>query len=261
MLNQEDSGWIIDLNPKKNHNISLNIFCFHYAGSCASMFKEWCNLFPNNIKLYAIQLPGREYRFDEKLISDMSVIVSSVLEELVVLLDRPYALLGHSMGALICYELCQSLKEKGFTPPLALLLSGRDSPKYKWKSPDFSLMTDDELVEAVREYDGTPDFFLDNDSLRELWLPRFRADLTACVKYEHARLNKLDVPIFIMNGVDDQLTTETGLLDWSNYTKGKVKINYYKGDHFFVHNQVEKLSSDIIKYIFPILNNEVNMSI
>lgn len=232
---QSPSPWFVIDSRRNSDRSRIRLFCFHYAGASASIFRSWQQVIPESVELVAVQLPGREYRLVEPPMSDMKEIVSAVAEVLPPLLDKPFVFYGHSMGALIAFDLIRSLRAQGFRQPELLIVSGRDAPQFQWRDPAIRLLSDDELVDVVRDYNGTPEGFLADETLRELWLPRFRSDLTASVMYEYIEQPPLGCPIIVMFGAEDPLVSDTGLKGWIDHTKGNARFFCYPGDHFFLH--------------------------
>jgi surfactin synthase thioesterase subunit len=191
---------------------------------------------PSAVDVIAIQLPGREYRLGEPLMSDMAEIVTAVAQVMPPLLDKPYVFFGHSMGALIAFDLIRSLRQTGLPEPELLVASGRNAPQFQWRDPSIRLLSDEELVAAVRVYNGTPEELLQARIMRDLWLPRFRADMTASVMYRYVEQRPLTCPILVMSGMDDTLVSDAGLESWSAHTTGEVRFVRCPGDHFFIES-------------------------
>jgi surfactin synthase thioesterase subunit len=152
------------------------------------------------------------------------------------LLDKPFVVFGHSMGALVGFDLIRLLRARGLRQPELLIASGRNAPQFKWRDAGIQVLPDDEFIAAVRDYNGTPESLLAEASLRELWLPRLRADLTVSGMYEYIEQHPLECPILVMSGEDDSLVSEVGLQAWHDHTTRGVRFLRYPGDHFFLHS-------------------------
>src|SRR6202521_1832437 len=98
-------SWIVV--PKPRPASVMKVFGVPHAGRGASLFYPWASRLPEWVELCAVQLPGRETRMSERPLTRLGDIVEGLLREIVRQLDRPYALFGHSMGALICFELAR----------------------------------------------------------------------------------------------------------------------------------------------------------
>lgn len=229
------SPWLITYAGDKAEHVRMRLFCFHYAGATASIFRSWRGALPPEVELLAVQLPGREYRLAEPLLTEMGQIVAPLAEILPPLLDRPFVFFGHSMGALLAFDLMRILRARGFRQPELMIASGRNAPQFKWRDAGIQVLPDDQFVAAVRDYNGTPEALLAEESLRELWLPRLRADLTISGMYQYVDQHPLECPILVMFGADDGLVTDAGLQGWLSQTTGTVRFFCYPGNHFFLH--------------------------
>lgn len=233
---QSASPWLIGHGVKDAEHVRMRLFCFHYAGATASIFRSWQEAFPEGVEVFAVQLPGREYRLGEPLLTDSKQIATELADALLPLLDRPFVFFGHSMGVLIGFDVIQILRSRGLRQPELLIASGRNAPQFRWRDAGLQMLPDDEFIAAVRDYNGTPEALLAEESLRELWLPRLRADLTVSAMYEYADQRPLECPVVVMFGTDDGLVSEAGLEGWLSQTTGDVRFFQYPGDHFFLHS-------------------------
>lgn len=233
---QPASPWLIRHGAADGEPVRMRLFCFHYAGATASIFRSWRKAIPGAVELVAVQLPGREYRFAEPLLTRMGEIAPAVAELLPPLLDRPFAFFGHSMGALLGFDVIRLLRARGLRQPELLIASGRNAPQFRWRDAGIQALPDDEFIAAVRDYNGTPEALLAEESMRELWLPRLRADLSISATYEYAEQRPLECPIVVMFGEEDDLVSEAGLRGWLVHTTGRVRFFRYPGGHFFLHS-------------------------
>jgi medium-chain acyl-[acyl-carrier-protein] hydrolase len=229
------SSWLIRYEAKNREPARLRLFCFHYAGATASIFRTWQAALPPAAELVAVQLPGREYRLDEPLLSDIGQIVAGLIEVVPALLDRPFVFFGHSMGALIAFDLIRTLRARGLRQPELFIVSGRNAPQFKWRDAGVEALPDDQFIAAVRDYNGVPDALLNDETLRDLWLPRLRADLAVSATYRYVPQRPLDCPILVMFGANDQLLSDIGLRGWLTQTNARVRFSRYPGNHFFLH--------------------------
>lgn len=233
---QQETSWLVRYGVEAAERVRLRLFCFHYAGATASIFRSWPGALPRGVELLAVQLPGRDYRLTEPPLTDMDDIVDALAEVVPALLDRPFALFGHSLGALISFDLVRLLRERGLRQPELMIASGRNAPQFRWRDAGIESLPDHEFVAAVRGYDGTPEALLAEESLRELWLPRLRADLSVSARYAYVEDRPLECPILVMFGEEDGLVTDEGLRGWCRQTTGDVRFLPCPGNHFFLHS-------------------------
>src|SRR5438128_1840495 len=101
------SRWFLKFNTAPN-NFS-RLFCFAPAGGGASAFRNWGQKFPSDIEVCAIQLPGRETQSREPLVNHIDTLLDALVPEILPFLDKPFAIFGHSLGALVGYEFTRRL--------------------------------------------------------------------------------------------------------------------------------------------------------
>lgn len=244
-----NSPWLIFDETRTYHNAEMRLFCFHYAGAGASIFQNWIKLLPDEVELVAIQLPGREKRFYEPLISDVRQITTTLAKELSPFLDKPFAFVGHSIGALIGFELARVLRQRGMRQPELLIASGRNAPNVKLKVNNVHLLPDDEFAQTVRDYNGLPEAIAQNEELLELLLPRLRSDIAIAETYTYNDAEPLESRIVVFYGTEDPLVNDFGLQSWKEQTQGGFKLYSFPGDHFFLHSSEElvldKISTEL----------------
>jgi medium-chain acyl-[acyl-carrier-protein] hydrolase len=226
--------WIVCPDPRPGHHIRL--FCFSYAGGGASLFCTWPHDLSPDIEICAIQLPGRESRLTEAPYAEMGPLIDMLSAKIGPLLDRPFAFFGHSMGALVSFELARSLRRRSNLSPLHLIVSGRGAAH---RSPrvvvDHRLPTD-EMIGALRRLDGTPEEVLLNRELMELVLPTIRADFAVCGTYAYRHEPPLACPITAFGSRTDPHVSIDDLAAWRAQTNGPFSLRTFEGGHFFVRD-------------------------
>src|SRR5689334_8070972 len=119
--------WFTSQRP--NERARLRLFCFPYAGGGAEIYRLWPQNLPSEVEVCVAQLPGRGMRLREQPFTSLDALVETGTEAIAPLLDKPFALFGHSMGAMISFELAQRLRERGGPQPAHLFVSGRRAPQ------------------------------------------------------------------------------------------------------------------------------------
>ena len=117
-------------------------------------------------------------------------------------------------------------------------------------------LPDDDFIAAVRDYNGVPETLLAEQSLRDLWLPRLRADLTVSSSYEYVEQRPLECPIVVLFGTRDGLVTDAGLRGWIAQTSGSVRFFRCPGDHFFLHSAEQLVLAKVSAELENQLNRE-----
>lgn len=214
----------------------LRMLMFPYGGAGTAAFRAWTRLIPRDAQLGLVQLPGRESRFAERpaeRIEDNADPIADALERLVA--DVPTVFFGHSMGALLAYEVARRLEARGARGPALLLASGHRAPHLPYPRPPVHGLSDDELLERLRELNGTPQAVLADRELLRLFLPTIRADLRACETYVHRPGPPLSCPITAYGGLSDRHVPRAALEAWAGHTRGAFTVRLFPGDHFFLH--------------------------
>jgi medium-chain acyl-[acyl-carrier-protein] hydrolase len=218
---------------RESPGATMRLFCFPYAGAGASVFRKWPDGLPRNIELWALQLPGRENRFAEPASDLIGPIVEQVADAVSDLLERPFALFGHSMGALIAFELVRHLRRSGNTLPAGLLVSGQRAPQIKETSPRRCDLPEKEFLEMLGNMNGTPRDVLGNPELMEMLIPVLRADFAVCQKYVYATEPPLPCPIVAFAGRQDGEVGPDMVQLWQEQTSADFKFRIFPGDHFY----------------------------
>jgi medium-chain acyl-[acyl-carrier-protein] hydrolase len=223
--------WLAPVSPRPR--AAFRLVCFPYGGGSAASFHGWRDWLPANFDTYAVQLPGRANRLREPPRRSLRPLVEELADALGPDLRRPTVVFGHSLGALLAFELARALRRRGDPPPLTLLLSGCRAahvpPRTRWGELD-----DDDFVAFVARLGGTPPEVLRNRELLELALPALRADLELFETYRHEPEPPLDVPIAAFAGTDDDQAPVEDVREWRLHTAAGFSFDLLPGGHFFL---------------------------
>jgi surfactin synthase thioesterase subunit len=226
-----------------------------HAGGACSVFRDWHADLPDWLDVIGVQLPGRENRFGEPPLRDIPSIVAALTPELVEIADRPLYLFGHSMGALLAFELCHALERAGASVR-HLFVSGRWAPHATARTslsgapePDLHALPTPHLLAAMSELGGIPPAILEHTELLELVLPVLRADLEACDRYIYRTRSPLDCPITALGGDRDPAVDRADLEPWSAHTRRSFDLLVLPGDHFYIASARAKLLWELAKRI------------
>ena len=210
---------------------AMDLFCLNYAGGSTAVFREWNRLFPDWISVRPVEFPGRGTRMGEPLISDPVDLGTLLTREMDVHIRRPFAIFGHSLGAALGYRI--ALHFQNHRPALAFFPSGRHSPTTSDPAIRRAHLPDDELLQAVRDLNGSPAEVLDNRELMAFLLPIIRADfaLSEAIRAERdARM--LTCPIHVFGSKDDVEVPVASLAEWQVVAHGDFSQTLLPGDHF-----------------------------
>src|SRR5262249_3231561 len=237
------------LRPRSDPRADLRLFCFPYAGGGASLFRRWADILPAGVEVCPVQLPGREGRFREAAFDRLPPLVETLARELRAFLDRPFAFFGHSMGALLGFELARQLRRMGAAGPAHLFVSGRRAPQVARSEAPIHALPDAAFRDEHRRFTGTPAAVLDNAELLELLLPTLRADFTLVETYTHHAEAPSDTPITAFGGTDDPLASWEQLDAWRAQTTGSFRLCMVPGGHFFLQtaelSTLEEIARDL----------------
>ena len=183
---------------------NARLIMFPYAGGGASVFRKWGKLF-SNIRLYAVQYPGRENRMSEEPIKDFDILINEVFKNLIKIIDddRPYYLFGHSLGTKLVYELTLRIMNDSMKKPSGIIVSGGKAPCFKEENPIYHL-DDIDFIKGINRYSGTPEEIIQNIEIMKIFLPMLRADFMIDETYQRKEIEKIDIPILGLMGTDDE---------------------------------------------------------
>jgi medium-chain acyl-[acyl-carrier-protein] hydrolase len=234
LIRQPATPWLAHRRP--NSSAAVRLFCFPYSGADASVFIRWAEGLPATVELCPVQLPGRGARLSEPLFNDVHPLAESCAAGLLPWLDKPFALFGHSLGALVAFELARHLESRHGLAPLHLFASGCGAPQLPERETDMHALPHGEFIEALRRLQGTPEAVLADPELRELVLPILRADFTICETYAYRDGPPLACPISAYGGLRDSHVGRERLEAWRTQTSGPFTVRMFPGDHFFLNS-------------------------
>jgi medium-chain acyl-[acyl-carrier-protein] hydrolase len=221
---------------------AVRLFCLPYAGGGAAVYRAWGASLPAAIGVCAIQLPGREDRLAEAPFTELRPLVDALAAAILPSLDRPFALFGHSMGALIAYELARELHRQTGALPLRLFVSGRGAPHLPPSLPPIHHLPEKAfLSELQHRYGGIPAMLWQEAELRELLLPQLRADLTLVETYAHAPSPPLPCALTAFGGTADQHVGRTSLAAWRDHVRDDISVQMFAGGHFYLNDSPRPL--------------------
>lgn len=230
-------------------NARLRMFCLPYAGSGTAQYRPWARLLPTDIELYAVCLPGREERINERPDEHLEPLAVRMAQALQPLLDRPFVLYGHSLGGLLGFELAHTLRRTVGVEPARLIVSGRGSPESR-PAPAIGHLPDDQFVAALTQrYGGIPQAVLNEPELMALFLPVLRADFRMLETYKYPERDPLSCPITAVGGTQDSMVPPEAIHGWRAHTTGEMGAHFVDGAHFFIQTHqarfIELLSAEL----------------
>ncbi|HKS44196.1 MAG TPA: alpha/beta fold hydrolase [Amycolatopsis sp.] len=224
--------WISVFHPAPDSPVRL--VCLPHAGGSASFFFPVSKALAPAVEVLSVQYPGRQARRHEPVIDDMSEFADEVFESLRQLDDRPLALFGHSMGAVIAYEVALRMRRENLPSPVRLFASGRRAPS-RHREDKVHLGSDQEIVAELRTLAGPGQAALlaDPEILR-MYLPAIRSDYRAVENYRHDPEASLDCPVTVLTGDADPRVSMDEARAWAEHTTGPTDVEVFTGGHFFL---------------------------
>ncbi|HLI68997.1 MAG TPA: thioesterase II family protein [Ktedonobacteraceae bacterium] len=247
--------WFYIRKPKQYAQIRL--FCFPYAGGSASIYQSWVDALPDFIEVCAVQLPGRERRLLEPLPATLSDLIFHLSNEIQPFLNKPFALFGHSMGALIAFELAHTLQDRENRTPTDIFVSGYRAPHLPRKEPLWSTFPDPQLLQHIRSLGGVPQEILEHSELVEFLLPLIRSDFRIVESYTWKPSGPLKCPLTAFGGLQDREISVHDILAWKKHTRENFSYHMFPGGHFFIHHA----RNELLKRIVQQLNSTVSWNL
>ena len=229
------TSWLV--TPVANPRARLRLFCVPHAGSGASVHARWAHELPADVEVCAIQMPGREGRHREPPLTRWDDVRDALAEALRPWMDKPFALFGHSLGALVAFELAGRLSDDRSRPCAHLFVSGCRAPHLPLDEAPLHHLPAEELVRELRRSRGTPDQVFDAPELLAHFLPTLRADLYLYETYAaraHRQDDALPVPISAYGGLEDDRVAAPALQAWRHHTSAAFRHVMFSGGHFFL---------------------------
>ncbi len=211
------------------------LLCLPYAGGGSAIFRPWLGKI-DDIELYCALMPGREQRLFEPPLQSIEVLLESLVPAVAALADRPYFVFGHSLGGLIAFELTRTLRSHGLRLPHRLFVSAFRSPDRRSLRPEMHALPNEQFVDALRGYGGTPEELLMHQETMEILIPALRADFCMHETYRHLPDAPLPVPITALVGRSDWTAPVSEMIGWEKHTAAGFSIHEFDGAHFFIHD-------------------------
>ncbi|KRV49622.1 hypothetical protein AQ490_20105 [Wenjunlia vitaminophila] len=230
--------WFPRLRPD-GPDATVRVYCLPFAGGAADAYQPWADHLPDWVRLRAVQLPGRGGRAGEPAAASVAEVVSGVADAIAGEDDGlPFGLFGHSMGALLAFELTRELHRRGGAQPVLLGVSG-------WPAPDTGLphvpftgrlapLTQEQFVQVMGGMGAISPQVLADPALLDQVIPPMQADFAVIEAYEYRAGDRVTVPVSVFSGTGDPLTPMEKLHGWAAQTTGAVRVRRYEGDHFFL---------------------------
>ncbi|MEY9997556.1 surfactin synthase thioesterase subunit [Streptomyces sp. V4I8] len=230
----------LSARPTGNHAIGRSI-CLPPAGAGAGSFHPWVSHHDQGVELWAAQLPGRGDRIHERPLEAVDEAARQVALAVQWLEGLPYVLFGHSLGALLAFEIVHLLHEQQLPPPRSLIVSGCSAPGAETRT-NTPLDTDAQVIAEARRI-GLPAELLADSSFAELVLPALRGDLRMFHSYVLRPRAPTTCPIAVCMGAHDPYVSAAGAHAWAAHTTRFQGVHTLPGNHDYLASTASGLSS------------------
>lgn len=228
------------------------LLCFPYAGTGGSAYARWQRGLADRgcaVEVVPVRLPGREGRAREPRFTQLGTLVRALDAELDHLLDRPYLVYGHSMGALVGYALALRRQTRGATLPRALLLGAHRAPQLPAPHIAAADAPDAELTDELARFGGLPPLLLDHPEWLRALLPVVRDDLRVCADVASVRPDVVRVPLHLFAGEGDSLVRVAEMVAWRRFAGRGCEVRTIPGGHFFLRSHEDVVLNEVASLV------------
>jgi medium-chain acyl-[acyl-carrier-protein] hydrolase len=206
--------------------------CFPYAGAGSTVFHAWPQGSPENVEIYAAQLPGRQDRLQHAPVTRVRTIVERVAGELSRLPAMSTILYGHSFGGILAYEIARCLQVAS-AAPAALVIGARRAPHLPPAHTPIHQLPEADFLDAIHLRFGTPLAVLRSEVMA-LALRSLRSDFEALETYAHVPGAPLESPVTVLRGRHDTSVSAGDAAAWQEVARGPIALHEIGAGHFFV---------------------------
>ncbi|MBG0566147.1 thioesterase II family protein [Actinoplanes aureus] len=223
----------------------VRLVCFPHAGGSASYFAPHARLLGDDVEVLAVQYPGRQDRYREPAITDLGRLADRLADVLAGTVPGPFAFFGHSMGAIVAFEVTRRLERRGAPAPRVLFVSGRRAPSLV-REDNVHRRDDAGVIAEMSRLGGTDMSLLTDPEVIEMIMPALRADYTAIETY---RCDPADAtvgsPIEVLTGDSDTRVSVVDAKGWADHTTAGCELRVFPGGHFYLAERATEVVAHI----------------
>jgi surfactin synthase thioesterase subunit len=237
------------VRPRPVGRPELRLFLLHHAGGSHAVFRPWVARFPPAWDVCLVEAPGRGRLAGTPAVTDVEVLVDRLLGPLVPLAEQPFALFGHSMGAIVGHQLTTTLRARGLPLPVWLGLSALPAPRFDGTPAEIGLyrLSSAQLRDRLGRFGGLPPDALADDAVWGLVEPLLRRDIELCASWcPGPAASPLPVPTSVFCGDGDDTAGPRQMVGWSGHVRRFLGARRYSGDHFYFQEQVPAVVRQIV---------------
>ncbi|UED87258.1 thioesterase II family protein [Streptomyces profundus] len=234
-----NTDWVRRYHP--NPHAPFRLVALPHAGGSASYFFRFAELMAPTAEVLAVQYPGRQDRIADPPLPSVELLADAAHLALRPFADRPLAFFGHSMGAVLAYEVARRFEATDGLVAQGLFLSGRRAPTVH-RTETVHQRDDDGLIAEVVSLSGTDAAVLRDPSIVAMVLPALRGDYTAIETHRHRPGPPLRAPLHVLLGdVDPRVDEEEGRA-WAPLSEGPFSLDTFPGAHFYLADHWEAVA-------------------
>ncbi|MFC3964145.1 thioesterase II family protein [Nocardia jiangsuensis] len=219
------------------------LICFPHAGGSASYYFPVSTALTPEFDVRAVQYPGRQDRRREEFVPTIEELADRVHSALISVLDGPVAFFGHSMGAVLAFEVARRCERSG-NGPVVVFASGRRAPSVI-RDESARFRDDATILAEIRKLGGTDSRVLTDPEMRDMVLPAIRNDYQAVEKYHADAGARITAPIVVLTATDDPRTTVAEAEQWHEHTAAGGTLHTFDGGHFYLEKHAKRVVSVI----------------
>ena len=238
------NNWIVSPKPRPDHR--LRLFCFPCAGGMVSPYTRWAKMLPADVELCIIHLPGRGKRFGEAPFTQLTDLLPVLVKALEPYTNGSFAFLGHSMGAVLGFEVARYLRQQKLLEPRHLFCCSCPAPQTPIATPHVHNLPEAAFIaELNRRYAAIPEAVQKERNILQLFLPSLRADFEMLETYQYVEGRSLTCPISGYTGLQDKAVSAASMSGWQLHTRDRFHFEQFPGDHFFIHTHTQRFLSTL----------------
>lgn len=236
---------------KLNERENPLLITFPFAGGNTYSYRIFFEQIEPKFDILSIELPGRSLRLQEEVLTEMSDIILDIWNNWFLNLSLPkeFIFWGHSMGGILAYNIALLLKQTNKREPRQLLISGCKSPLSDLDGR-IHKENSDVFWDKMAERGGIPDKILECPDIKNFVESYFRADIQALETYENSKISKINIPMTILYGNEDNTIHYEQLLQWKELNCNSTNFQEMTGNHFFIFDNVDDLVMLIHQFIY-----------
>jgi medium-chain acyl-[acyl-carrier-protein] hydrolase len=229
----------------------VRLLCLPHAGAGASVYRTWGRGLPAPVTACPVQPPGRERRLAEPPVTSVRELARQLAPHVIAMIRAPYAIFGHSTGALSAFEVSREIRRLGAPLPVRLFVAGRRAPSMPMPRTELAGLPPDELAIVLRRLDGTPEDILQSPAMLRLLQPLLAADFQVNEDYAYRHEPPLPIPITTFASTRDPFAAPEDVVGWQAETAARCTPIVLDGGHFAIFQHAAAVLRQIARDLAP----------